>query len=280
MDQRQLLLLQRLRSSNITLTAQVRDAVAAFVLGRWNGMESWHDDDMVRFQNEILPVVLSGERRVADLTNSYLTASSNAADGSSFRTPPVAYADVTGAALRSGAEPSEVYMRPQMVLNYELSKGATVTAAVTAGGNRLKTLVETDMQLARTSTVSKYGKRPFYRRVLTGSENCALCVVASTQRYRKGSLMPIHGHCDCAVEELFGAPDQVIDRPTLESLHAAIEAQFGGTDRGAKYLADGNNSYSDFLDLIVTRNDGETGPTLAWRDQHFRGPAEVARLAS
>jgi hypothetical protein len=279
MDQRQLLLLQRLRSSNIVLTQRVRDAVEEFVLARWDGMESWHDSDMVRFQNEILPVVLSAERRVADLTNSYLTQARNAAEGGAERAATVDYAAVTGDALR-GVDPDEVYMRPQMVLNYELSRGATVKQAVTAGGVRLKALVQTDIQLARTHTVAKQGKRPFYRRVLTGSENCALCVIASTQRYRKGSLLPIHGHCDCGVEELFNAPGQVIDRPTLESLHAAIESEFGGTDRGARDIAGGSNSYSDFLDLIVTHTNSETGPTLAWRDQNFRTGRQAAELAN
>lgn len=276
MDRRQLLLLERLRASNIALTGRVRDSVLDFALGRWNGMESWRDADMVRFENAVLPVLLSGERRVADLTNAYLAQARNTAEATTDRAAAVNYAAVTGSALRD-VDPDVVYMRPQMVLNYELSKGATVKDAVTAGGTRLTQLVRMDMQLARTHTVAKQGKRPFFRRVLTGAENCALCVIASTQRYRRGNLMAIHGGCDCTVEEIFDAPGQVIDPVTLETVHDAIRAEFGETDRTARYL-DGSNSRSDFLDLIVTRQNGETGPTLAWRDQHFRGPAEAAAL--
>ena len=238
-------------------------------------MTSWHDADIVQFQNRILPVVLAGQRQIAQLTNTQLAAEQNIMLGSAARPAKLDVNDVTGAALRD-VEPTEVYRRPQKTLNFELSQGKTVTAAVSAGLARLTSITSMDLQLARTHTIARQGRSSYYRRILTGAENCSLCVIASTQRYRRGNLAAIHGGCDCSFEQIFGEdPGQVLDRVTLEEVHAAIKAEFGETDRSARYI-DGINERSDFLDLVVVRENGETGPTLAWRDQHFRGPAEVA----
>ncbi|MET1020036.1 MAG: hypothetical protein ABWX62_08645 [Microterricola sp.] len=227
---------------------------------------------MAEFENAVVPVVLAAERQVAQLTNSYLTTMSNLGTGSNARPAPLDTREVTGAALRNGVEPSTVYRRPESTVNAALADGASVTAAVTQGLNRALVMARSDLQLAKTHTVARQGKSKWYRRSLTGAENCAMCVIASTQRYHRGDLMPIHGGCDCAVqEETSMDPGQIIDAEKLETVHAAIEAEFGGTDRGARYL-DGLNERSDYLDLIVTREHGELGPTLAWRDQHFTGP--------
>jgi hypothetical protein len=238
-------------------------------------MESWRDNDMVGFENRVLPVVLAGERQIAQLTNTQLATEQSIMLGTSARPAILDLKQVTGATLRQ-VDPSEVYRRPQKTLNFELSRGKTVTQAVSAALARLMSITSTDLQLARTHTVARQGRGSYFRRILTGSENCALCVIASTQRYRRGKLAPIHGGCDCSFEQVFGSdPGQVLDRVTLETVHAAIEAEFGLTDLSARYI-DGINDRSDFLDVIVVRENGETGPTLVWRDQHFRGPAAVA----
>lgn len=275
MDPTQRSLLDRNRQAYQTLVSRIREQADQFISAQWTGMESWHDADITRFENRILPVVLASQRQVAQLTNAELAASRNIALGTNRPAPPLDTTEVTGAAIRNGVEPSELYRRPQMTLNYELSRGANVTAAVTAGLNRLRAITAMDLQLAKTHTVAKQGRAPYFRRVLSGAENCALCVIASTQRYRRGSLAPMHSGCDCGIAEVYGPdPGQVLDRVSLESVHAAIEAEFGQTDRTARYL-DGRNARSDFLDLIVTREHGELGPVLAWREHHFRGPAQV-----
>lgn len=237
-------------------------------------MESWRDDDVARFEAAILPTLLAGERQVARLTNTQLTNARNLTLGTKDRPSPVDLRSVTGDALR-GVSPSVVYRRPQKTLNFELSKGKSVTDAVRASSQRLGKLVDIDLQLAKTHTIAKQGQAKSFRRVLSGAENCAKCVIASTQRYRRGNLMPIHPGCDCGVEELHdGGADQVIAPATLKEMHAAIEAEFGASDRAARVI-DGLNERSDYLDLIVTREHGETGPTLAWRDQHFTSAAAL-----
>lgn len=246
-------------------------------------MDSWRDADMIRFENDILPVVSAAQRQMVENTAAYLASVSSAADGTRFLQPSIPYKDLTGAALR-GVDPTIVYRRPQMVVNWRISKGDSLTKAVAAGGRRLRSLTATDLQLAKTRTVAAVGTAPFYRRVLTGSENCALCVVASTQRYRTGTLMPIHPGCDCGCEQIVtGQPPHVIDRALLERTHTEIASKLGGTDRSAQDLGErkrdvAGRPLSDFTDLIVTRQHGELGSVLAWRGDHFRDAAEAASL--
>jgi hypothetical protein len=128
----------------------------------------------------------------------------------------------------------------------------------------------TDLQLAKTHS-SRFvlgGKDHVvgYRRVLEGRKSCGLCIVASTQRYHKDDLMPIHGHCDCGVEPIFGDadPGQVVDTSTLEGVHAAIEERFGVSDRSGRDPV-------DFRQVLVTHEHGELGPVLAVKGQQFTG---------
>lgn len=221
---------------------------------------------------------------MVDVTNAYLAATAAAATGSALRPRPIDYSALTGAALR-GVGPDVVFRRPQMVLNYQMSRGASFSRALEAGGTRLRSLAATNLQLAKTHTVAAQGKAEFYRRVLTGNENCALCVIASTQRYRMGALLPIHPGCDCGEEEIHGQPAQVIDRELLDATHAEIAEKFGDSDLWAQDLGIDKRDaqgrpLSDYTDLIITRQHGELGPVLAWRKDHHRGPAEAARLAS
>jgi len=137
---------------------------------------------------------------------------------------------------------------------------------------RLLSITETDLQLARTHAAQQSMQRggaQFFRRRLTGSKNCALCVLASTQRYRVENLMPIHPGCDCKVEPLAGNrdPGQIIDEATLKAAHAAVAKGVGQSDAGGRA--------PDYRDVIITRQHGEYGPLLAVRRHEFTGPDDV-----
>jgi hypothetical protein len=133
-----------------------------------------------------------------------------------------------------------------------------LTEAVARGERRAKLIGLTDLELAVTHTVrERLADEPrykYYRRVLTGAENCGLCVVASTQRYRKGDLMPIHPNCDCIVEPLPDDAPHVIDRDLLESAHQAIAETFGRSAADARSI--------DYRKIITVQNHSEMGPLL------------------
>lgn len=243
-------------------TQQVRDRVDRTMVSAWSQLPSYRDADMDRWRATVLPAVLAGQRTVAQLTAAHLGGRGAAVDTWA----------VTGEVLR-GVDPAEVYQRPAVTVWAALAAGRSLELAARAGLSRARKLAATDMQLARTHTaraVMSAGGVQYYARVLSGSENCALCVVASTQRYRVKDLLPIHPGCDCGVRALSPreAVSQVIDEQLLEDVHDVIEEQLGITpDRGGRA--------PDYRKLIVTRQHGEYGPLLTARHRGFTGPDDL-----
>jgi hypothetical protein len=164
-----------------------------------------------------------------------------------------------------------------------------LTEAVAAGERRAQTLALTDVELAVTHTVrERLAAEPrikYYRRVLTGAESCGLCVIASTQRYRKRDLLPIHPNCDCVVAPILGDedPGQIINStrisddalPTGETrsgvpvydddglidadllsrdVHDAIRREFGDVAFDARGI--------DYRKILLVEQHGELGPVL------------------
>lgn len=181
----------------ITSDAQIRERVLAAVVAVFRGLGSWRDADIERFTDTVLPVVLGAQRQTGTLTQAYLTALLADMTGDIAR--PSAADIATGAVLRKGVDPAEVYARPIRSVWKALAGSDGLTAAVDAGVLRLGQILATDLQLAKTyaarAVMSGDERVVGYRRVLTGRTSCALCLLASTQRYHRGDLMPIHPGC-------------------------------------------------------------------------------------
>ncbi len=245
------------------------------VLGRTNraflGLGSWRDADVRRFQRQALPLVLAGERQIATLTASYLEQLYKDADPRGRRAR-LDLDTVTGQALR-GVDPADVYERPFKELRAALADDVDLDEAVNRGAHRLETLVKTDLQLARTHTVREVSadmpRFTYTVRELQGEYDCALCIIASTQRYHKRNLAPIHPGCDCLVKTVTSDydPGQVIDEDTLERLHDLVEEAVGKSDRGGRAV--------DYRKIIVANEHGEIGPVLGFAGQHFTSKADI-----
>ncbi len=259
----------RLDAAYDAQVAQVRTKILSYAERMWNGLPAYREADAERLIAAIVPRVEAAQLRIGQLTDAYIARTAAQQFGTSISRGSIA--DVTTQALR-GVAAEDVYRRPFATVYNDLSNGKTLTESVTSGGVRLASLVATGMQLAKTHSARQAINRSgatLFRRVLTGREDCGLCVIASTQRYHRGNLMPIHPGCDCHVASFKGDPDeQVIDPDLLNQMHSGVEAEFGFSDRGARLL-DGLNDRSDYLDLITTYEHGELGPTLAWRGQHI-----------
>lgn len=264
----------------------VRSRVETFARTAWLTAGAWRDGDVDRLVRLIVPRVQAGQVQTAQLTAAYLAALQTVRTGARVAAVPVARELVTSA---RGVAPEIVYRRPAATMYNALSKGATVSAAIDMGIKRLGSLVSTDHQLAKTTqarqSMSGSGFE-FMRRTLTGRENCALCVIASTQRYRVQDLQPIHPACDCGsdVVEVGRDPGQIISPELLDLTHATIDAKLGYTDRGARNLGIGKTTskgdpISDYTDLIVINQHGELGPVLAWRSDKFTSASDIAALA-
>lgn len=245
---------------------------------------SWRDDDISRYLEIVGPQIAGLKIQAANLQAAYYQQVA-AANGESFTPVNSRPQDLTDEILRNGPNTTEVYRRPFVEAWTALSSGELVRTAVERGAQRATSLAETDIQLAsrqaglnqRNANTNIVG----YRRILTGSENCALCAIASTQRYTRGNLKPIHPGCDCGEEPIYGEfdPGQVIDPEGLDSLHEALVQQLDVSDANARSADIGKlvqyedgTRLADFTEIIVTREHGEYGPTLAWRNQAFTGP--------
>jgi hypothetical protein len=193
-------------------------------------------------------------------------------DGEKFVAPRVPMQDLSTKALRNGADAEKVYSRPFVDLYTALSKGSTMSEAIEKGAFRATDLARTEVQLARRNAglISRKGNNNIvgYLRTLSGAENCALCYVASTQRYTRGDLLPIHPGCDCGEMPIYGNTDtgQIIDQERLDATHQAINDRFGRFDLSAREI--------DYRQIQI-REHGELGPVLTVKGQHFTGPNDI-----
>ncbi|MEV5911072.1 hypothetical protein AB0M00_19490 [Streptomyces chartreusis] len=249
------------------LSTSLRDRVVQFVLDAFDSLTSYRDRDATAFIEQVLPIVLAAQQRMGQITDAYLSAM--IADELGVAAPAVGVQ--LGEALR-GTPPEEVYHRPFVTAYTALSQGKSYAEAVSEGRTRLLSITETDMQLARTHAARQSMQRggaQFYRRDLKSSKSCALCVIASTQRYRVADLMPIHPGCHCKPVPIPGNrdPGHVLDEDLLREAHAAIAKGVGASDAGGRA--------PDYRKIIITREHGEYGPLLAVARHDFTGPRDL-----
>jgi hypothetical protein len=273
-----------------TASFNLKEAVVRAVNAVWYSLGSWREGDLAQWLAQVLPIVEGSTVAMATMTDGYLAAvvaDMAATQGVVGAAPAVL---PVRAPYPRPVSPAEVYRRPFVSTWTSLSKDRPVTAAIEAGRARAVELVTTDLQLARrdaTNNRLQVDTRVVgYRRVLTGSKSCAMCVLAARQRYRKDRLMPIHPGCSCGVSPIVGTEDpgqninaqRARDPEALESgdledvrgadaLHAAIAARFGGEAANARGI--------NYRDLVVEHEHGELGPVMARRGDRFTSQADL-----
>ena len=222
----------------------------------------------------------AGELTTAQLTDSYIAA---VTEGT-----PAGVIDLD--TLREGVPLDEVLTRPATTLYTELSEGKPLDRALEIASARLTNLVLTNLQLAMTRQAqasTSASQRPMWQRTVGGKKTCGLCLIASTQRYWKKDLLPIHPGCGCGVAPYYGPDQQIIDEGLLDAAHDAVHTYLGESDRGGRSPdyknvtltrnRNGSISATDRetgkkTEIVKVRIHGEYGPTLTWADQHFTGP--------
>lgn len=251
--------LNRLTEAYDSQVHAIRQQITAFGQAYWDSLPHYRASAVEDMIEAITPRVTAGQLRIADLTRAYLAQCAREL-GWKVILPPIDQDEIRGA---RGVDPRVVYRRPAVDVYTALAAGKPLPQAAAEGRLRLTQLIGGDMQLAKVhaSRQSMRGypeEGQFYRRVLTGRENCALCVVASTQRYYRGDLLPIHPGCDCDVQPLPPglAVNQVIDEDLLEQVHQITADRLGVSDRGGRT--------PDYRKLLTVSEHGEYGPTLSW----------------
>lgn len=253
----------------------------------WLGLGSYRTAaDIAKFQIQALAIVRAAQNSVIALVGAYLQRNAEIAGQTwTARSVNAAFLDT----LRQGIDFTQEYERPFQQLWTALGSGANFDQAMNTGLTRLTQLASTDLQLASTRSAQQMiaaqpavdGKLRIvgYERVTTSGHPCALCLIASTQRYHVADLMPIHPGCQCMVDPIWGtAPtDRVIHPELLGQIHQAIVDQFGAKNASATFVP--GQSF-DYKDVLIVHQHGEIGPVLAVRGQHFTGPAQAKELAA
>lgn len=253
------------------ISGRLITAAAALAVNTFKNLGSWRDADADRYIQIVGQGMMGLKRQATNLSLGYYREIARN-QGQPFNAVNITQEELSTAALRNGADTATVYRRPFVDLYTALDAGKTMTQAIEAGAFRARSLATTEMALARRGAGlrARNGNDRIvgYLRTLSGAENCALCYVASTQRYRRGDLMPIHPGCDCGEMPIYGNsdPGQVIDDQLLEATHEAIEERFGISDRSARAI--------DYRQIEV-RDNGELGPVLTVRGQNFTGPDDL-----
>lgn len=238
----------------------------------FSSLGSWREEDYRKFTDYASKTVSGAKTQAARLQTAYYSEMAKTV-GEKFKAVPSSMLDVSTEVLRNGVTTNEVYRRPFVEVYTALAQGKQMTDAIAAGARRVRSIASTDVQLARREAgrQNRMNNQRIvgYRRVLTGSENCALCYVASTQRYTKSDLLPIHPGCDCGEMPIFGTqdPGQVLDQYNLDRAHELVQQRFGVSDRGAR-------SPIDYRDIMIQEH-GELGPLLTVKGQKFTTQGEL-----
>jgi hypothetical protein len=249
----------------------MRTRVQLFVNNAWGSLDSWRAPDIERFARRVAPVVAGGQRQMAAMTDGYLAQMTGA------RTVGVPPKLVTSAAMR-GADTMDVYMRSGPTVWRSLASGSPLQAAVLSGLNRMLSTAATDLQLAKThssryvlersATVTSYLRVP-------EDDACDFCLLASTQRYHAGDLMPLHSRCGCDVDPFedtgpAGRGGQVQNDDLRQQLQ----------DKGVVvHRGDGKKDFYGEVDGapvgVAVHEHGELGPVLTKAGDHFTGEHDL-----
>lgn len=187
-------------------------------------------------------------------------------------------------------EPGAQYGRVAEHFRFQVvAEGTSEEAAEAKALLRVAAVAETDVTLAvreqfRAGLVQDHeirGWRRILHPELSKSGPCGLCVVAADRVYHVKELEAIHLRCRCEVLPIVGDMDPGISL-NADDLKAIYDAA-GGTGGEKVIIVGGVRKHvSPALKnlRVAMAEHGEIGPVLVDADQHWRGPAQVAKSQS
>lgn len=162
----------------------------------------------------VIPIVEAGQQQTAALVDAYMATKTFQVTGATATVLGIDHSRYTISALR-GVPAPDVYRRAFNTITGRSADAQTLERAQAA----LDKLVRTDLQLAQTHAARDWMQKQAetatgdlkivgYKRILTGpGPHCHLCELASTRIYFVADLMPIHEHCGCTVQPVWGHQD-------------------------------------------------------------------------
>lgn len=263
-----------LRAANRKAVDRIRKQVLDTVEALWLASPDYRDEDIDKLVARLVPIIQAGELSMARLTSVYLARQSVLLHGGTYSPAAVDAKEINN--LRK-VPAREVYRRPAHTLYTALAAGKTLEAAKAEGLHRLMKMAATNLQMAKVHQANKsltHSGAKYFRRRLSGNENCDLCEMATKHYYKTGDLAPIHDDCDCDVEEMHTreAMAKKAENARIKAAKIYSATQAETVIKGGRIRAvDGTSRAAVFEDLAVS-NHGETGPTLHWQQHKFAGP--------
>lgn len=223
-----------LAEAHIEAERRLRETLAAFVTRVWAGLGHYDRQDVGRFTSVVVPAVLAAQRASVAVTDAYLA---RALERQPVGLDPEA---LSGAGVRNGTPPEEVYARPFVTVWSALQRGDMWEQAVSAGAARAESSAQMDVALSMSHSLRAIGRADRsiagWRRVPNPGA-CTFCRTVSTRLYHTSVLMPLHNRCGCGVEPV--------------------------TDRSAPFVDDLSG------DGVAVNQHGELGPVLGDPAQSF-----------
>ncbi len=266
--------LQDLTAANTRIGNRLVNSAGTLAKNAFLNLGSWRDADVDRYINQISPTLSGIKLQASRSTIAFYKAMADL-NGEDWTGVVSTASDVSTKALRRGVGSEIVYKRPFVDMRTALANGQSMTDAINAGALRAQQLASTEVQLARQNAGLKArnanDRIVGFIRTLSGMENCALCYVASTQRYTRGDLLPIHPGCDCGEMPIYGTqdPGQVINEVRLDAAHEAVNTRFGAWAADARTI--------DYRAIKIVEH-GEMGPLLTVKGQSALGAGDVGEL--
>ena len=191
--------------------------------------------------------VLQMQRQIVAGTDAYISASAAVATGTPSTPVGLNAERLIGVQARRGRFLEDVYSPVQARMRSD---------GFDAGLALLRQQIATDGQLAhqralQARNVADRRVVGFKRQInpVAGGQTCGLCIAASTQRYSKQALLPLHPMCRCSVVPIYSTdplPESgPFDRDALEAVYARTD---GATD--IKSLSDARFNYDDLPPTI------------------------------
>lgn len=258
--------------------ASILDALLRVLLGVWYQFGWWGRPDMVNAAAAASAVhVDAATRRARRLSRAFMLRQLDMLDAAPSDLP-----DIEDIYPRSGTPIIEVYKRPARQTEH-LIRERIKAEPDTAGWKvtdeeweqfteRLTTIVSDDLAATARDEAQKVLRASpaviGYRRVLhpefSQSGPCGLCIVAADRFYTTGELLPLHGNCKCTISPITKTQD--------------FGLNLNAEDLARIYAAAGSTSSDDLKRIRVqVRENGELGPILTRKGDHFRGVEQVNR---
>lgn len=226
-----------LPSVHLQAQARLRLLTATAIGAIWQGLGSYDESDVERFVEFAVPIVLAAQTHAVALTEAFVLRR--------LRLDPIGLdADqLTGAAVRGGVTPEEVYRRPFVNVWSALGKNEPWDDAVNAGEARATGSAEMDVQLShRASYGALQSAEPrikgYRRRADSGA--CPFCLLVNGALVKSADAMPLHNRCGCGLDPIMR------------------EVAVSTTPAG-----------------VAVHNHGELGPLLTDPAHEFTGPSDI-----